>query len=231
MEKINSGHTNISFKKNNTFFQQKIKNGFNHKINYKELKEFDFVPKLIEDTSETIEWEWIEGKTLDDPTNEDLIKIAQILKQIHNSKIQLPKSNIRQRINEYRKILKEKNIKIDIIEKLFKKINMILKNIWISRDDSWDNITMIKKRELGRYLTRLRIKIVGTNGFDSAQVCSGGVRLNEINPYTMESLKVSNLYIVGELLDVDGECGGFNLGFAWISGYLAGKSVSGEYND
>ena len=129
MEKINSGHTNISFKKNNTFFQQKIKNGFNHKINYKELKEFDFVPKLIEDTSETIEWEWIEGKTLDDPTNEDLIKIAQILKQIHNSKIQLPKSNIRQRINEYRKILKEKNIKIDIIEKLFKKINMILKNI------------------------------------------------------------------------------------------------------
>ena len=113
----------------------------------------------------------------------------------------------------------------------YKLVNMILKNIWISRDDNWDNITMIKKRELGRYLTRLRIKIVGTNGFDSAQVCSGGVRLNEINPYTMESLKVSNLYIVGELLDVDGECGGFNLGFAWISGYLAGKSVSGEYND
>ena len=46
----------------------------------------------------------------------------------------------------------------------------------------------------------------------------------------MESNLVNGLYIVGELLDVDGECGGFNLGFAWISGYLAGKSA-GENND
>ena len=65
----------------------------------------------------------------------------------------------------------------------------------------------------------------GTNGFDSAQVCSGGVKLSEINLNTMESLKQSGLYIVGELLDVDGECGGFNLGFAWISGYIAGKNI------
>lgn len=112
----------------------------------------------------------------------------------------------------------------------YKLVNMILKNIWISRDDSWDNITMIKKRELGKFLTKLRLKITGTNSFDSAQVCSGGVRLNEINPYTMESLKEKGLYIVGELLDVDGECGGFNLGFAWITGYLAGNSI-GDKND
>ena len=72
--------------------------------------------------------------------------------------------------------------------------------------------------------------MVDTNGFDSAQVCSGGVSLKEINPITMESLIVDGLYIVGELLDVDGECGGFNLGFAWISGYLAGKSL-GDVND
>ena len=49
--------------------------------------------------------------------------------------------------------------------------------------------------------------------------------LDEINPLTMESKLVNGLYIVGELLDVDGECGGFNLGFAWISGYLAGRSI------
>lgn len=112
----------------------------------------------------------------------------------------------------------------------YKLVNMILKNIWISRDDNWDDITMVKKRELGNKLTKLRLGVIGTNGFDSAQVCSGGVMLNEINPNTMESLSEDGLYIVGELLDVDGECGGFNLGFAWISGYLAGKSI-GDNND
>ena len=89
---------------------------------------------------------------------------------------------------------------------------------------------MKRKKKLGKNLTRLRLDVVGTNSFDSAQGCSGGVRLKEINPYTMESLLVNNLYITGELLDVDGECGGFNLGFAWISGYLAGKNA-GEVND
>ncbi|MBQ2872809.1 MAG: aminoacetone oxidase family FAD-binding enzyme [Bacilli bacterium] len=113
----------------------------------------------------------------------------------------------------------------------YKLINLILKNTWISRDDSWDNISMVKKLELGRNLTKLRLNIIGTNSYDMAQVCSGGVKLDEINPLTMESLKTSGLYIVGELLDVDGECGGFNLGFAWISGYLAGKSISGDNND
>ena len=112
----------------------------------------------------------------------------------------------------------------------YKLINMILKHVWISRDDSWDNIDLVKKKELGRFFTKLRLNVNGTNGFDNAQVCSGGVRLSEINFLTMESLKEKGLYIVGELLDVDGECGGFNLGFAWISGYLAGKSI-GDMND
>ena len=52
------------------------------------------------------------------------------------------------------------------------------------------------------------------------------VKLTEINPSTMESFITKDLYIVGELLDVDGECGGFNLGFAWISGYLAGREAA-----
>jgi len=110
----------------------------------------------------------------------------------------------------------------------YKLVNMILKNIWISREENWNDISTVKKRELGTYLTKLRLRVNGTNGFDSAQVCSGGVRLNEINYATMESLKSKGLYIVGELLDVDGECGGFNLGFAWISGYLAGKNIGGN---
>lgn len=113
----------------------------------------------------------------------------------------------------------------------YKLINLILKISKINRDELWENISLNKKRELGNNLTKLRLNVIGTNSFDSAQVCSGGIRLNEINPLTMESLKEQGLYIVGELLDVDGECGGFNLGFAWISGYLAGISVMGDNND
>ena len=112
----------------------------------------------------------------------------------------------------------------------YKLINLILKISKISRDSKWNDISYDKKKDLGRNLCKLRLRVISTNGYDSAQVCSGGVRLSKINPYTMESLIVDGLYIVGELLDVDGECGGFNLGFAWISGYLAGKSL-GDYND
>ena len=65
-----------------------------------------------------------------------------------------------------------------------------------------------------------------TNGFDNAQVCAGGVSLDEINLDTMESIKVPNLYFAGEILDVDGKCGGYNLQWAFSSGVLAGKSAS-----
>lgn len=112
----------------------------------------------------------------------------------------------------------------------YKLVNLFLKINKINRDSKWNEIDNDKKKKLGIMLTRFRIKIIATNGFDSAQVCSGGVRLDEINPDTMESLLVNNLYIAGELLDADGECGGFNLGFAWITGYLAGIGA-GEIDD
>jgi len=112
----------------------------------------------------------------------------------------------------------------------YKLINLILKISNIGRDEKWDNMSDEDKLRLGMNLTKLNLEVVGTNSFDNAQVCSGGVRLNEINPNTMESLKVDGLYVVGELLDVDGLCGGFNLGFAWISGYLAGRGVNNDSN-
>ena len=67
--------------------------------------------------------------------------------------------------------------------------------------------------------------ITGSAGFDIAQVTSGGVNLSEINPETCESKIVENLYFAGEIMDVDGPCGGYNLHFAWSSGIAAGKSV------
>lgn len=66
------------------------------------------------------------------------------------------------------------------------------------------------------------VVIKDSNGFENAQVCAGGVRTDEISPYTMESRLVPGLYITGELMDVDGICGGYNLQWAWATGYIAG---------
>ena len=81
-------------------------------------------------------------------------------------------------------------------------------------------------RNLCKQIKNFKININGTNGFEHAQCCGGGVSLEEIDPSTMESLKVPGLYFCGELLDVHGDCGGYNLQWAWTSGYLAGKSIN-----
>jgi len=67
------------------------------------------------------------------------------------------------------------------------------------------------------------LKLKGTEGFDHAQVTAGGIRTSGINPDTMESWFMPGLFICGELLDVDGDCGGYNLQWAWASGRLAGR--------
>ncbi len=70
------------------------------------------------------------------------------------------------------------------------------------------------------------VEITAVNPFEQAQVCAGGVRTSEIHDTTMESRIVENLYITGELLDIDGICGGYNLQWAWSTGVLAGKSAA-----
>ena len=92
----------------------------------------------------------------------------------------------------------------------------------------WENMTEEQKDLLVSELTDFRLEIVGSKGFDSSQVCTGGVDTREVDPKTFESKKCKGLYIVGELLDVDGDCGGYNLGFAWTSGMIAGKSVNND---
>ena len=79
-------------------------------------------------------------------------------------------------------------------------------------------------RKLCTVLKKYRIKILDTTGFKNAQVTAGGVLLNEVNTETLESKIVKGLYFSGEVLDVYGECGGFNLQWAWASGYIAGKN-------
>ena len=70
-----------------------------------------------------------------------------------------------------------------------------------------------------------KIKTEGTTGFKNAQVTVGGIRTSEVNPETMESSKVRKLYFAGEILDIFGDCGGYNLQWAWASGHLAGLTL------
>ncbi len=71
----------------------------------------------------------------------------------------------------------------------------------------------------------LKVKITGTKDFAHSQCCSGGVMLREIDRNCM-SIKTPGLYICGEMLDVDGICGGYNLQWAWTSGYIAGRNAA-----
>ena len=73
----------------------------------------------------------------------------------------------------------------------------------------------------------LEIDLTEPMGMEHAQVTAGGISTDEFNPDTMESLKIPGLYACGEVLDIDGDCGGFNLQWAWSSGRLAGKSAGG----
>lgn len=104
-------------------------------------------------------------------------------------------------------------------------VNAILKKLNIKRDICWNDLTYDKQNTLIDNLTKYRLLITDTKSFDKAQVCSGGLSLEEVDLNTLESKKISNLFIAGELLDVDGDCGGYNLTWAWASGILAGKGT------
>jgi len=88
------------------------------------------------------------------------------------------------------------------------------------------NITWKEQNNILRLLKEWSFNVTGTKSFNNSQVTAGGVDTLEINPKTLESKIVKNLYFAGEILDVDGDCGGFNLQWAWSSGFIAAKSAS-----
>lgn len=129
-------------------------------------------------------------------------------------------------MNNRSKHLKNRNI-LQILEGIinYKLAGVLIKYANLNIDDVWNNLEIEKKLELAKSVIAFKLNIIGTNSFDKAQVCSGGVSLEEIDIYSMQSKKIKNLYITGELLDIDGDCGGYNLELAWITGMIAGENV------
>ncbi len=96
----------------------------------------------------------------------------------------------------------------------------------ISEDVTAAELPADCRDRLAGLLGGLEITVTGTEGFDAAFVTRGGVKLKEVSPDTMESRKLPGLYIAGELLDLDGPTGGYNLQWAFASGHLAGESAA-----
>lgn len=86
-------------------------------------------------------------------------------------------------------------------------------------------ITREERRRIVREIKDFRLTLTGLRDYKEAIITQGGISVKEVNPSTMESRLLPGLYLAGELLDVDGVTGGFNLQIAWSTGYLAGSSI------
>lgn len=87
-------------------------------------------------------------------------------------------------------------------------------------------VTAEERDAILEVLQNWQFEVTGTNSWPAAQVTAGGVDVKDVNPKTMESKLVPGLYFAGEILDIDGDCGGYNLQWAWSSGYVAGESAA-----
>lgn len=104
-------------------------------------------------------------------------------------------------------------------------------DLWIrlgkfARGQCVDSISETQWINLAQRIKQFETNVVETNPFEQAQVCRGGVDTHEVHPQTLESNLVPGLYFAGEILDVDGLCGGYNLQWAWSSGHVAGREAA-----
>lgn len=106
-----------------------------------------------------------------------------------------------------------------------KMIDLFLDLLEIDAGKPLHQITGEERKRLRMLLKAFPMDVIGHDSYDHAIVTSGGVSLKEIDPITMESKLTPNLYFAGEIMDVNGETGGYNLTSSWSTGYLAGRSM------
>lgn len=111
---------------------------------------------------------------------------------------------------------------------LHKKLMMLfLRSAGLKPGDAVRDADRKALEEVFRLCRQWTLHVTGSNSYDSAQVCAGGVPLSEVTD-RLESVRTPGVYFAGEILDVDGKCGGYNLHWAWCSGYLAAMAAAGE---
>ncbi len=120
-----------------------------------------------------------------------------------------------------------KTVEIGLIGLINKKLIIpILKEINLDKSSLVKELTNVDLDKLANILTSWKFKVIGDKGWGQAQSTAGGILTQDIDPNILESKRISGLYFCGEILDVDGDCGGYNLQWAWTSGYVAGLNAS-----
>ena len=137
----------------------------------------------------------------------------------------MPEERLRNILNRRFDDLRNKRLDFSFVGFINKRlIPVVLQEAGI--DDIKKPVSALSEKEkesITRILTDWRMKVRGTKSWPSAQVTAGGVDTGGIDENTMESKLVKGLFFAGEIMDIDGWCGGFNLQWAWSSGYIAGK--------
>lgn len=113
-----------------------------------------------------------------------------------------------------------------IVDKKF--IHYIVDYLNLDKNLAMNMISMADFQKIIEILLKSRFKVIDTTGFKNSQVTRGGVDLSQINCHDYSAKKFENLYIIGEALNIDGDCGGYNLHFAFASGYRLGKILSSK---
>lgn len=102
----------------------------------------------------------------------------------------------------------------------------VLQTLKINPDKQVNSVSKEERRQVVRLLKEFSLEIAGVGDFDRAMVTAGGIKLSEVDPKTMKSKLIDNLYLAGEILDLDGPTGGYNLQICWSTGYRAGESAT-----
>lgn len=115
----------------------------------------------------------------------------------------------------------------ELLETLFnyKLMSALLKRANLNKSLKWNNLSREEKGYLINAIKCFKINVIATEDYEKAQVCRGGLSLQEVDD-KMSLRSNNNIKVVGELLDVDGICGGYNLAFAFITGYIAGDEIN-----
>ncbi|MBU0646859.1 MAG: NAD(P)/FAD-dependent oxidoreductase [Patescibacteria group bacterium] len=116
-----------------------------------------------------------------------------------------------------------KNLKNYLLKFFSRKmVEIVIKLLKINADKKINEITKEERKNLIHFLKETKLSVEGLMGYDQAIITSGGVSLKEVDPKTMRSKIIDNLFFAGEILDLDGPTGGYNLQICWSTGYVAG---------
>jgi len=150
----------------------------------------------------------------------DILKVNFIEQKSHDFRNEMIKASEKEGKTAIHTYLK----KFDLPRSL---VLLILKSINVEPEMKIAEITKIQRNQLVSVLCEFPFTVEKVGGFNMAMVTAGGVNLDEVNSKTMESKNVPGLYFAGEVLDIDGDTGGYNLQAAFSMGYLVGKGIGG----